>query len=51
MILMKDIGKPLRVLIHTFLSCGGCGYCCCGGSLVKGKGIAYRLNEEKELEY
>ena len=53
MILMKNDSKHLKILIQTFLSCGGCGYCCCGGSLVKGKEllIDYRLNEEEGLVY
>ena len=50
----KNGGKPLNILIPAFLLCGGCGYCCCGGSLVrgkKGKGVTDRLNEEKGLVY
>jgi len=49
MILMKNDSKPLKILIQTFLSWVGCGYCCCGVSFVKGKGVTYRLNEEKSL--
>ena len=52
MILTKNDSKPLRILIQTFLLCGGCGYYCCGGSLVKGKkgkGVTDRLSEEKGL--
>jgi hypothetical protein len=48
---MKNDSKPLKILIQSFLPCGGCGYCCYGGSLVKGKGVTHRLNEEKGLVY
>jgi hypothetical protein len=51
MILMKNDSKPLKILILDFLSWVGCGYCCCGVSFVKGKGVAYRQNEEKGLVY
>jgi hypothetical protein len=47
MISMKNDSKPLKILIQTSLSCGGCGYCSCGGSLVKGEGVTYRLGEGK----
>jgi hypothetical protein len=52
MVLMNDDSKPLNILIPTFLSWVGCGYCCCGVSFVKGrkgKGVTDRLNEEKGL--
>jgi hypothetical protein len=37
--LTKNDSKPLKILIQTFLLCGGCGYCCCGGSSVKDEGV------------
>ena len=51
MILMKNDSKPLKILILDFLSWGGCGYCYCGVSFVEGKGVTYRLDEEKDLVY
>jgi hypothetical protein len=43
----KNDNKLLKILISDLLSCGGCGYCCCGGSLVKGKGVTYRQTKKK----
>ena len=52
---MND-NKLLKNQIANLLPCGGYGYCCCGGSLVKGKDklqSAYRkrLLEEGDCNY
>jgi hypothetical protein len=51
MILMKKDSKSLKILISNLLSWVGCGYCYCGVSFAKGKGVTYGLNEEKGLVY
>jgi hypothetical protein len=32
---MNKNKKPLKDLISILLACGGCGYCCSGGSVVE----------------
>jgi hypothetical protein len=47
MVLMKNDSKSLKILISDILSWVGCGYCCCGVSYVKGKGVTYDQKRRK----